>query len=134
MGIATEVDTEIADDWHAALAALAWEVEAGADEAIGDAPINRYELATETPKPLPAKASSPPPTPDAGADPVAVAQAAAAGAATLEALREAVRRSRVVVRLILAVAGWMSGYLRKPRLAGWGASLFRPERIVMLMR
>ena len=34
--------------------------------------------------------------------------------------REAVRRSRVVVRLILAVAGWMSGYLRKPRLAGWG--------------
>ena len=90
MGIATEVDTEIADDWHAALAALAWEVEAGADEAIGDAPINRYELATETPKPLAAKPSSPPPTPDAGADPVAVAQAAAAGAATLEALREAI--------------------------------------------
>ncbi len=86
MGIATE----IADDWHAALAALAWEVEAGADEAIGDAPINRYDLAAEAPKPLPAKAASPPTPPDAGADPVAVAQAAAASASSLEALRDAI--------------------------------------------
>ena len=48
MGIAEQ----IADDWHAALAALSWEVEAGADEAIGDAPINRYDLSVEAPKPL----------------------------------------------------------------------------------
>ena len=56
MGIAAE----IADDWHAALAALAWEVEAGADETIQDAPVNRYELAAEAPKPLAAKVVSPP--------------------------------------------------------------------------
>lgn len=86
MGIATE----IADDWHAALAALAWGVEAGADEAIGDAPVNRYNLATEAAKPLATNASPPSLVPDAGADPVAVAQAAASGATTLEALRDAI--------------------------------------------
>ena len=84
MGIASE----ITDDWHAALAALAWEVEAGADEAIGDAPVNRYELAAEARKPLPTQAS-PPPAPVSTADPVAVAQAAAAAAPSLDALREA---------------------------------------------
>lgn len=84
MGIASE----ITDDWHAALAALAWEVEAGADEAIGDAPVNRYELAAEARKPLPAQASSAP-APVSTADPVAVAQAAAAAAPSLDALREA---------------------------------------------
>ncbi len=33
-------------DWHAAKAALDWQIEAGADEAMLDAPVNRYELAT----------------------------------------------------------------------------------------
>lgn len=86
MGIATE----IADDWHAALAALAWEVEAGADEAIGDAPVNRYDLAVEAPKPLAAKASAPPPPSLVAADPVAAAQSAADGARSLEDLRDAI--------------------------------------------
>ena len=86
MGIATE----IADDWHAALAALAWEVEAGADEAIGDAPVNRYDLAVEAPKPLAAKTSTPPTPTLSTADPVAVAQAAADSAGSLEALRDAI--------------------------------------------
>lgn len=36
-------------DYYAALAALDWHIELGADEAICDAPINRYE----TPKPAP---------------------------------------------------------------------------------
>ncbi|MBL9073213.1 uracil-DNA glycosylase [Tabrizicola sp.] len=84
MGIATE----IADDWHAALAALAWGVEAGADETIGDGPINRYALAAEAPKPVAAKAA-PQPEP-AGSDPVAVAQAAAAAAQSLDTLRESI--------------------------------------------
>ena len=87
MGIATE----IADDWHAALAALAWEVEAGADETIQDTPVNRYELATEAPKPLAAKAVSPPVAVDPiQADPVAAARSAAARAQSLDTLREAI--------------------------------------------
>lgn len=87
MGIASE----ITEDWHAALAALAWGVEAGVDETIGDAPLNRYELAAEAAKPLPAKAvSAPLSTTTPGQDPVAVARAAAAQARTLDALREAI--------------------------------------------
>lgn len=87
MGIAAE----IADDWHAALAALAWEVEAGADETILDAPVNRYELAAEAPKPLAAKPASPPVAADpVQADPVAAARSAAARAQTLDALRDAI--------------------------------------------
>ena len=87
MGIAAE----IADDWHAALAALAWEVEAGADETILDAPVNRYELAAEAPKPLSAKPVSPPVAADpVQADPAAAARSAAARAQTLDALRDAI--------------------------------------------
>lgn len=85
MGIAEQ----IADDWSAALAALAWEVEAGADEAIGDTPVNRYDLAVEALKPLTAKASTPPPPTLSGADPVAMAQAAADAARSLDDLRDA---------------------------------------------
>ena len=87
MGIATE----IAENWHAALAALAWEVEAGADETIQDIPVNRYELAAEAPKPLAEKVASPPVA--AGpiqADPVAAARSAAAHAQSLDTLREAI--------------------------------------------
>lgn len=87
MGIAAE----IADDWHAALSALVWQVESGADEVIGDAPVNRYDLVAEAPKPLPAKASSPA-VPPVGSttDPAAVARQLADQAHSLEALREAI--------------------------------------------
>ena len=89
MGIAAD----IADDWHASLAALAWQVEAGADEACGDAPVNRYDLAAEAPKPAPTTAQTRTPTeparPAAAADPVAMARAVAAGARTLDDLRQA---------------------------------------------
>lgn len=87
MGIAAE----ITEDWHAALAALAWEVEAGADETIGDHPVNRYELAAEAPRPLIPKESRPLPAQDASAaDPVASARAMAAMAQSLDALRDAI--------------------------------------------
>lgn len=86
MGIAAE----IAEDWHAALAALAWQVDSGADETIGDAPVNRYDLAAEAPKPLAAKASPAPVAPPAETDPVAIARAVAEQARTLDALREAI--------------------------------------------
>jgi uracil-DNA glycosylase len=87
MGIAAD----IADDWHAALAALAWEVEAGVDETIGDQPLNRYELAVEAPKPLIAKPAQTEARPVAGqADPFAAAEASALQAHSLADLREAI--------------------------------------------
>ena len=82
MGIAAD----IAGDWEAALAALAWQVEAGVDEVIGDAPVNRYELAAEV-KRVPAAVQ--PAAEVAAADPVVAAKAAALAAGTLEELRAA---------------------------------------------
>lgn len=87
MGIAAD----IAEDWHAALAALAWQVDAGVDEVIADTPVNRYELASEPV--TPAGASSQPPAPAIApasqAGPVAVAKALAGQARTLEDLHAA---------------------------------------------
>jgi uracil-DNA glycosylase family 4 len=86
MGIAAG----ITEDWHAALAALAWQVEAGADEAIGDSPVNRFDLATETARPL-----SRPDIPASGqaampaTDPVGLARSASASAGTLAELQRA---------------------------------------------
>jgi len=91
MGIAAE----IADDWHAAFADLVWQVEAGADEVIADAPVNRYDLTAEAHRSVapPAERLSDPPSTVAQAaqssDPVAAARAAAMAAATLEELRRA---------------------------------------------
>jgi DNA polymerase len=84
MGIALD----IAGDWHAALAALEWQADCGVDEAIGDAPVNRYELAAEAPKPAAARPAEPT-VPAVTDDPVKVARAAAAQAQTLEDLRAA---------------------------------------------
>lgn len=87
MGIATD----IANDWEAALAALVWQVEAGADEPVGETPVNRYDLGIEAPKPATAKPSSTASEPSrAEVDPVAVATEAAGQAGSLEALREAI--------------------------------------------
>lgn len=80
----------IAEDWHAALAALAWQVEAGADETIRDTPINRYELVAEAPKLQAARTPTAVSAAPAGADPVALARAAADAAPSLPALRETI--------------------------------------------
>ena len=71
-------------------ALLEWQIELGADEAIGDAPINRYEL-DPTPAAAKPKETAAPvvPTKKVATDPVAEAQAAAAQATSLEALRTA---------------------------------------------
>ena len=75
---------------EAMLAALAWQVELGADEAIRDAPVNRYEEEASAAKPGPKPAADPAPAaPAAAADPVAEARAAAAAAKTLDELAEA---------------------------------------------
>ncbi|MFB9148918.1 uracil-DNA glycosylase [Roseovarius ramblicola] len=82
-----------------ALASLAWQIELGATEAIGDAPVNRYELPDKTARP-PAAPAAPAATPAAAqaaaapgpardGDAVSAAQAAAASAATLDGLRAA---------------------------------------------
>lgn len=73
-------------DFHAAKALLEWQMELGADEPIGEVPVNRYEVSDEAPKPAPAAAETLPPAVDPGLDPVSVARAAAEGAAGLEAL------------------------------------------------
>jgi uracil-DNA glycosylase len=94
MGIASD----IADDWHAALAALGWSVEAGVDEVLLDAPVNRYELAVEAPKAAPKAApvvAVPAPRaevlPAASAvDAVQAAKAAAAAAGSLADLHAAI--------------------------------------------
>lgn len=74
-------------DHAAARALLEWQMELGADEAIGETPVNRYEIATEAPKVLATAVSVQ--VPQDETDPVAVAEAAAAGAASLEALAAA---------------------------------------------
>lgn len=72
-----------------ALACLAWQIELGATDAIGDAPVNRYDCAEParqaSTRPAPAAAGAP-----ASADPVAEARAAASAARSLDALREAI--------------------------------------------
>ncbi|MGP3698296.1 uracil-DNA glycosylase [Rhodobacter sp. NSM] len=79
-------------DWNAALAALAWQVDLGATEAILDAPVNRYELGDVQPVPKAAAAAMAATAaldPVAAADPVEEARRAAAAARSLEALRGA---------------------------------------------
>ncbi|MCC5962224.1 MAG: uracil-DNA glycosylase [Rhodobacteraceae bacterium] len=83
------------NDFEIACAALAWQVELGVDEAICDAPVNRFELPAAAPeRPAPsaaAPAATPTAAPPAPAQtaPVAVAEAAARAAPDLAALQEA---------------------------------------------
>ena len=75
-----------------ALAALALQIEWGADEALDEAPVDRTRLVAKPAKPpaaAPTWAPSPPATTPARPAPVARAHAIAAGAATLEELRTA---------------------------------------------
>lgn len=73
-------------DVHAAKALLDWQMELGADEPIGDLPVNRYEVAAEVPKPVVVATAPEPVTGVAEADPVEVARQAAASASGLESL------------------------------------------------
>lgn len=98
MGIRDDIES----DWHASLAALAWHVDLGVDEVIGETPINRYDLpeTTRTTAPMastgnvtaPGAANAAqavkPPTDQAEIDAVEAARAAAARANSLAALRE----------------------------------------------
>ncbi|HEX9857969.1 MAG TPA: uracil-DNA glycosylase [Paracoccaceae bacterium] len=102
MGIAEDIAGDAG--WHVALAALAWQHDLGATEAVGDTPVNRYEAvsrhepadavpraaATATPGVMPQGGRAPEPVAAAaGPDPAEVARQAAARAGTLEELRAA---------------------------------------------
>ena len=78
--------------YYGAKDALEWLVELGADEAIGDQPLNRYELVAEKPK---AKTAAKPvekpkhePVKSVEIDAVAEAEKAAASATDLEGLKQ----------------------------------------------
>ena len=77
------------------LATLAWLVDAGADEAIGDAPVNRLIVKPAPPVPIAPAASLKPAASTitklapSGTDPIGDAMAAAAAATSLEALKAA---------------------------------------------
>lgn len=80
--------------YHDAKALLAWQIELGATEAIGDTPVNRYELPEKSAKPAaavpPARAAAAvAPSAEPTIDPVAVAKSAAANAGSLDGLKEA---------------------------------------------
>ncbi|MFC6688738.1 uracil-DNA glycosylase [Jhaorihella thermophila] len=78
-------------DFHTAKALLEWQLELGATEAIGDAPVNRYDLPDAAPRAAKPKPAAPQPAPKAPEiDPVAAAAEAAAKAQTLEDLRAAI--------------------------------------------
>ena len=89
---------ESAIDYHTALALLEWQIELGADEAICDAPVNRYAAAEEerqaaarAPVQMPgtvAPAAKPVPK----VDPVRVARDLAASARSLDDLRAAMQQ------------------------------------------
>lgn len=79
---------ESALDPHTALALLEWQIELGATEAIGDAPLDRYALAEAAPVTAAPAHAAPVPAPEA-TDPVAVARAAAEACDTLDELRAA---------------------------------------------
>lgn len=79
-------------EYHSALAALAWQIELGADECIADAPVNRYEVPATAPKVAKsAKAAQTPAAPveQNTVDPVVVAQQVASAATDLDGLRAA---------------------------------------------
>jgi uracil-DNA glycosylase len=77
--------------WQAAVQALAWQAELGAVDAIGDAPLNRYELAAELPRKAPVVEAAPTIAATAAVDPVQVATQMADAASALDDLREAMR-------------------------------------------
>lgn len=89
------MDMSTPEGWHAALAALAWQVDLGVTEVIGDQPLNAYVLpdkskAAVAAAPVIMKVLSPEARAEAEAvQAVAAAKALAAAAGSVGALREA---------------------------------------------
>jgi DNA polymerase len=86
--------------FHADLAALAWQLDLGADVALGETPVNRYEAVAE---------SAPVAAPAAAAHPVAMVPAPVAAPDTGLAVRVAVEAAAQAQDLA-ALRGAMAGY------------------------
>lgn len=86
------IDPNLLNHPSAMRAALALQIDYGADEAIGDQPVDRYAEAKKPPAPQPDRRPAPPPAAAAApaGDPVQVAKAAALAAPDLPALCEAI--------------------------------------------
>lgn len=80
------METQI--DYWDAHALLEWQVELGVSEAIGETPVNRYEIPAVAPKPAAVVASNAPPAPVKApvVDAVDVAQKAVAGVTSVDEL------------------------------------------------
>lgn len=76
-------------EFHRDLAWLDWQIELGATEAIGETPVNRFEVPDKPRKAEVTASAVAAPVQTRGADPVATSEAAAAAAGTLEDLRAA---------------------------------------------
>lgn len=76
------ITEDIAADYLASLAALAWQVELGADEALCESPQSAYDLPQKSAAPKPVATAAPPVVPanQTAASQTAVAQAAMAAA------------------------------------------------------
>jgi DNA polymerase len=83
------MDSQI--DYWTARALLEWQVELGATEAIGDAPVDRYALEAQAPKPKPVAAPVAAAQKPVEVDPVAEAEKAVAGVQDLAGLRAAMQ-------------------------------------------
>ena len=75
--------------WHGAKALLEWQLEMGVDEAVLDAPLDRYVLDPKMNSVLPAQPPRTDTVAEPAVDPVKVAKEAAAIAGSLEALNDA---------------------------------------------
>lgn len=102
MGIAED----IVEDWQAALAALAWQVDLGVCDGVGDTPVDRYELA-EMPRP-----TSPQPQPQPKPPAIAFADAAAGGGA-VQAAQLAAQAAASLTALRAAMVGFAHCDLRQ---------------------
>lgn len=88
MGIALDIDTP--EGWHAALAALDWQLDLGVEAVVGDAPVSAYDLPERVERAVSRSVVAAAAVEAAPAvDPVAEAMAAASGARTLADLQDA---------------------------------------------
>ncbi|WP_142635941.1 uracil-DNA glycosylase [Ruegeria faecimaris] len=80
---------ESALDYHTARALLDWQIELGATEAIGDAPVDRYALPDTAPKSKKAAVAQAAPEKPKPVDALAIADSVAKTAGSLDQLRAA---------------------------------------------
>lgn len=88
MGIALDIDT--AEGWHAALAALDWQLDLGVEAVVGDAPVSAYDLPERVERGVPRPSPAPVAEVAPAVDPVVEARLAAERARTLADLRDAI--------------------------------------------